>query len=1046
MEITREFLKQLIPFVPGNLVIYQIVDSCLKTLYYSKGVPGLSGMNHEEYWDVVCSDAVDIVLESDRKFVQDELTKAMQAHRDMDCVYRIIHVDKSFVWIHAKARHIGEMDGYPVLVATFLDTSLETAVHLNLLDHSNNIIYVIDEETHELLYVNQPARDVWHYEQSPTDYVGKTCYAFIHYMGQPCPWCTFLGPDQEVIHKKDIFFKRSNMWFQADCNSISWYGRQAKVIYAVDITERKQQQFMLESKNNALKIAEIKASHNHQLFEAAVEEAGIVVWEYDIQAHRIVMGDTAYTFREGKSLGMISIQENVPQSLLPFIEEKSIPDFLKMYADVAAGKSHVTCEIWLKSDVGQEPRCERISYTVITDSLGNPVKAYGMGQNVTAQKIAEDRYRKELDYMNSKNPVNLIAKGHHNLSRNKIGVHYMHNFARALEIPVEYTYDDAARDMISMIIGKEKQEQFAAMIERESLIRQFHEGTTHFTMEYERQKNGHFAGWMQTDVNTFKAPYSEDIECFVYTYDLSEQVLERQVLAKLLVLGYDFLSIIDVSTGTYTYIRRAGRRNESVFGGQESYDDSTAAEIERYVDPDQRNRVRSESLLATVKTALGYYELHTIMYTIRLADGTLRQRCGQYCYTDETQRAIFYCRSDVTEQYENEQQQLAQLKDAKEAAVKANEAKSAFLSNISHDMRTPLNGIIGFSDLALRTSDPKKGLDYLHKIKTSGMLLLDLVNDTLELSKIESGTLELVPEAVVFSDIIKDVVIPIKVAADAKQQHFQIHTDLQPFPRILVDRVQLTKIFLNLLSNAVKYTHAGGKIELIVEPIELAGPDAGCRIIVKDNGIGISDEFMSHIYDPFAQENDYQAGTSMGTGLGLPIVKRIVDIMKGTIEVQSQKGQGTCFTVHLPVKPVASSIVTDDDDQKIENREMQGMKILLCEDNPLNAEITQTLLEEQGIVVTHAVNGWEGVQLYESSAIQEYDAILMDLRMPIMDGIEASKAIRTLARPDAAVIPIIAITADAYKEDAERCRAAGMTGYVAKPIAPTKLYDALRRQ
>ena len=373
---------------------------------------------------------------------------------------------------------------------------------------------------------------------------------------------------------------------------------------------------------------------------------------------------------------------------------------------------------------------------------------------------------------------------------------------------------------------------------------------------------------------------------------------------------------------------------------------------------------------------------------------------------------------------------------------KNTEAKNQFLSNISHDMRTPLNAILGFSDICLQEKDLEKIRDYTTKIHSSGKLLLDLINDTLTLSKVSSGKLYLKLKPVNSKKLFESITIPIREETRRKNITFTVDDSRALCRTILADELNVQKIFLNLLSNAVKYTPSGGHILLSIynEPTPDRGPDS--LIMISDDGIGISNEFLPHLFEPFSQErqNGYE---SVGTGLGLSIVKQLVELMGGSIKVQSVKGKGTTFMVRLHFEEVMEGVA---DMEPLPSRQcsLTGEKILLCEDNKLNREIFVTMLRARGINTICAGNGAEGVAKFSESAAGEYAAILMDIRMPVMDGLEATARIRNMDRADAKTIPIIALTADAFAENVQECLDAGMDGHVAKPVSPAQLYSALK--
>ena len=383
------------------------------------------------------------------------------------------------------------------------------------------------------------------------------------------------------------------------------------------------------------------------------------------------------------------------------------------------------------------------------------------------------------------------------------------------------------------------------------------------------------------------------------------------------------------------------------------------------------------------------------------------------------------------------------LQAAKQTADRANEAKSVFLSNMSHDLRTPLNGILGFADIGLRKETAQEKQQCLEKIKLSGNLLLDLVNDTLELSRIESGKMTLEPEVFDSRGVARSIIASAKELADEKGVHFIADTKSFPRGTIRADRLKLQKIILNLLSNAVKFTPPGGTVRYAVEAINPPVNGRNRRIIVEDTGIGMSPEFLQHLYEPFSQENRPEAAGTQGTGLGLSIVRRIVDLMGGTIAVESEPGKGTRFTVDLPLTCEENAEVVPEPEREYTGTTLAGKRILLCEDNQMNMEIALVLLRDRGILPDTSVNGQEGVRRFEESPVGYYDAILMDIRMPVMDGYEATRAIRALPRTDAKTIPILAMTADAFEKNVQEAKEAGLNGYVTKPVEPAKLYQAL---
>ena len=369
-------------------------------------------------------------------------------------------------------------------------------------------------------------------------------------------------------------------------------------------------------------------------------------------------------------------------------------------------------------------------------------------------------------------------------------------------------------------------------------------------------------------------------------------------------------------------------------------------------------------------------------------------------------------------------------------------AKSEFLSNMSHDMRTPLNGIIGYTELARKTDVSAQKEDYLRKIQISGEFLLNLINDTLDVSKIESGKFTLKPEPVDTEELLAGIIVPIRQMADAKGIRFAVDTAGMTGGTILADRLNLQKIILNLLSNAVKFTPAGGTVTLTIAALAPQEDGRNALVTVEDTGIGISEEFIGHIFEPFSQERAPEGGNTAGTGLGLSIVKSVVELMGGRIEVRSRRGEGTRFDVRLPITHLSGEAARPAE-PAADLTLLRGRRALLCEDNEMNREIATAVLQSFGMEVCCAENGRAGADRFAASEPGEYDVVLMDLRMPVLDGFGAARAIRALPRADASTVPILAMSADAYEEDLRKCREAGMNGHIAKPVDTKRLFAEL---
>lgn len=397
---------------------------------------------------------------------------------------------------------------------------------------------------------------------------------------------------------------------------------------------------------------------------------------------------------------------------------------------------------------------------------------------------------------------------------------------------------------------------------------------------------------------------------------------------------------------------------------------------------------------------------------------------------------------------EKEEKYRQVLQDAFETANRANQAKSEFLSNMSHDIRTPINAIVGMTAIAAaNTANLSRLQDCLDKIQASSRHLLALINKMLDMSKIESGKAELAEEVCRLPELVEQVMDMVTPGLREKKQELQIDTGRIRHPHIVADSLRLQQILVNILGNAVKYTPERGRISFRAEERPSGREGIGCyEFTVTDNGIGMEPAFLNHIFEPFARERSLESSRISGTGLGMAIVKNIVDLMGGDIRVESSRGKGSCFTVTVYLK-----LAEEEEPAAEEARQtavpgqvrFPGKRVLLVEDNLLNLEIATELLEASEICVEQAGNGKEAVEKVAAAEPFYYDMILMDIQMPVMNGYEATKAIRAMNREDTSRLPIAAMTANAYAEDVKKARDAGMNKHIAKPLELRVLYEVL---
>ncbi len=384
------------------------------------------------------------------------------------------------------------------------------------------------------------------------------------------------------------------------------------------------------------------------------------------------------------------------------------------------------------------------------------------------------------------------------------------------------------------------------------------------------------------------------------------------------------------------------------------------------------------------------------------------------------------------------------LSEALTKAEESNAAKTAFLSSMSHEIRTPMNAIIGLDNIALHeTNIPQHTRDELEKIGSSARHLLALINDILDMSRIESGRMVLKAEEFSFREMVEQINIIIHGQCEDKGLTYDSRTIGQTDDYFVGDALRLRQIIINILGNSVKFTDSPGTVTFTVEQCDNNDDTRILHFTMKDTGVGMDESFIPKLFEPFSQEDATTTNRYGGSGLGMAITKNMVDLMGGTITVESQKSIGTTFTVDLPLQKADHTDALEEPTVSAPNVSVAGLHVLIAEDVELNAEVLEDLLEMEEITSEWAENGKRAVEMFRESEAGHFNVILMDMRMPVMDGITATKEIRKLDRPDAEKILIIALTANAFEEDIKHCLQAGMNAHLSKPVDIDQLKDLL---
>jgi PAS domain S-box-containing protein len=864
--------------------------------------------------------------------------------------------------------------------------------------------------------------------------------------------------------------------------------------------------------------------------------------------------------------------------MLPEDAEKVLPAF-HAQLDGGAGTVYMECRvnrlnnemIWIALRghlTGGTDDDDPVLFCMLTD----------VTDQVEERGRIQTRFQREFDYATELAVPNLIAKAQANLTEDMFESYSGLGGSDAAAFFVSTTVDEAMNHVARSTVSQVDADRFLDQFSRQRLIDTYIKGETDHSVEYRRKWMDGRMIWCRTVGRTYLTPETSHLTLFLYSFDITEEWLSRRMLEQASIMDYDFLMDVDIENDCYHIAARgevdfinmpsAGKFHEGCLRL------STAAIPEAF-----RTNYFKHLDFDNIRSRLELDPSYSFTVPNRI-NGQIRYKKYSLSYIDKMTGHVCLSRVDITDIIKHEQRQREALLTALQAAEQANVAKSDFLSRMSHEIRTPLNAIIGMTAIAAGAVDNKLEVsDCLSKIGVSSRFLLSLINDILDMSRIESGKLLLKSEPFSLEQMICTTTDIIRAQAKQKGVEFACIMHAGLGNRYVGDEMKLQQVLINILSNAVKFTAAGGKVTFSAARFRRTKSAATLRLIVTDTGIGIAPDFLPRIFDAFAQESGGSTTMYGGTGLGLAISKNIVDMMNGRITVRSIQGVGSEFTVDVSLEIGAEEarqrsaairyagmkcLVVDDDADVCQNTvqllreigmtaewvdsgtgaiarvretmerhpqfssvildwrmpemdgietarrlrslvgpkvkivvmtaydcgnledaahaagvdlligkplfrstleaafekvysgginaqteparrtyDFKGRRILLAEDHPLNIEIAVKLLQRVGFQVDTAVNGLRALELFRESEPEYYDAILMDIRMPLMDGLSATTAIRNLNRADAARTPIIAMTANAFENDVDKSMAAGMNAHLAKPIEPAVLYRIL---
>ncbi|MEG0265349.1 MAG: response regulator [Erysipelotrichaceae bacterium] len=913
-------------------------------------------------------------------------------------------------------------------------------------------------------------------------------------------------------------------------------------------------------------------------YALAAKQCKVTLWKFDFETRTIYNIENSSGIKAFDNLDEI---KNVPNV---FVEKGSLlhPDDGDAYCDMvdkvlngAATASSIGR--WWDKDFNTWNWFET-SYSTIFDADNIPFSAIGTAIDINERIKLEERYDEEIKWRKVHNK-DVIGSFKMNLTRNTCEDGQSDNLV-ILSFQGNGTADDFFEREYMTHLDKKALIQYKKVFNRESLLKAFQSGKTSVSQEAFVRFSADYMVWLNIELDMFQNPKTGDIEAYIYAQDINQKKMSRALVDAVVNIDYDYLALIDALNDDYTIFAKTEGNTPLPPFHSTNYEHEVSEFARKYLVEEDIEKNIHDMSYANIFEQLEKQAIYTTTCRVKESDGRIARKKLQFSFLDKMNKKIMITRSDITDIYNEEQRKNEALKDALVAAQQANHAKSDFLSRMSHEIRTPMNAIIGMAALAANNvNNPEQVSDYLSKVGISARFLLSLINDILDMSRIESGKVAIRADEIPFEEFINGINTICYAQAEEKGIEYDAILTSYTEDKYIGDAMKLQQVLINIIGNAIKFTNRGGKVQFMIHQEKIDHGHALLKFTINDTGIGISEEFLPKLFDPFAQANEGNTSPYGGTGLGLAISKNLINLMGGAIHVNSIKGIGTEFIVEVKLAVCKSNkkekhllhlsnlkaLIVDDDviicehtvqvlrDMKIkaeyvnsgfkaielvrqkwdknnsydiifvdwkmpnmdgiettkairkivgpdvtiiimtaydwasieveakqagvnmllskpifkaslssaferiydskmtkvekvtqEEFDFSGKRVLLVEDHLLNIEVAKKLLNAKNLEVEVAENGLQAIEMFAQKDNEYYDAILMDIRMPVMDGLTASKSIRQMRKKDALTIPIIAMTANAFEEDIEKTKAAGMNAHLAKPIEPLLLYQTMQ--
>lgn len=811
-----------------------------------------------------------------------------------------------------------------------------------------------------------------------------------------------------IIHKDGSFtwLQVSLYWDKNDSDGLLYCS-------CTDITQLKNSQEELRESN--------------AMYELTTRHASMNLWKYDIA------NDVLYnTITTSKKNSYDKIVPNFIQATVAsgVIRQDSIDDFIQLYHQLKAGAESASADIWVRTLDQKSWWCERITYVTVFDDAHRPSKAFGLGRDITELKEAEKRIETEKEFQNSVESEKLLLKTRCNITEDQVealktqsemrAIHPANTFSGGVSQLTDNAYSPDDRRLLTEMFSIEKLESAA-------------KGNIPYSFEYQRRDRKGHPAWIKVSIKVIYHPDTKALIGFVNISDINAEKKMSAIISRIAEVDYEVLALLYAQTDEIEPIRFHAKNDIAEIDYTTPYHVSMERFVQQNIVLEQQEQAKKAFSIEQIKKALSKSNTYEISFALK---GTSRrQKTWQFAYFDDTTDTIIYTRTDVTKIFREQEQQREALKSALLQAEEASKAKSNFLSRMSHEIRTPMNAIIGMNALAIQSiHQPEQVHDYLSKVGISARFLLSLINDILDMSRIESGKVTLKNAKFPLEEFVHSVNDIVYGQATQKGIDYDCVISSYTADYYIGDAVKLQQILVNLLGNSIKFTPAGGKVQLIIRQERTEADKAYMSFSVNDTGIGISPELQKTMFEPFEQGDLTMTTPYKGTGLGLAIAKNLVTMMGGTISVNSIEGVGSEFMVRVPL-----TRCEEETYQKIHlNMPLEKLKTLIVDDDIVICEHTAAMLVEIGMKAEWVESGLRAVELIRQRWNRKdyFNIVLLDWKMPEMDGIETARQIRKIVGED---VTIIVMTAYDWSEIEQEAKMAGVNLLVTKPLFKSSL-------